>query len=152
MLAMYMEVSLSWLYHCFKAAASAWSSEPLPLVPVPSRVAWLFLGWWWKDDESEDSRNCRMGTKSLKTKFSEDLLELRLINNVSQTICLKGVFRTSASISPLALTIVLSVRKFLSVVVSRLMELSNKRSCSRSVGSFYLASVTQHKQGKEDII
>lgn len=64
------------------AAASAWSSEPLPLVPVPSRVAWL------------------------------------LINNVSQTICLKGVFRTSASISPLALTIVLSVRKFLSVVVS----------------------------------
>ena len=92
-----------------------------------------------------------MGTKSLKTKFSEDLLELRLINNVSQTICLKGVFRTSASISPLALTIVLSVRKFLSVVVSRLMELSNNRNRSRSVGSFYLASVMQHKQGKGDI-
>ena len=92
-----------------------------------------------------------MGTKSLKTKFSEDLLELRLINNVSQTICLKGVFRTSASISPLALTIVLSVRKFLSVVESRLMELSNKCNRSRSVGSFYLASVMQHKQGKADI-
>ena len=97
------EVSLSWLYHCFKAAASAWSSEPLPLVPVPSRVAWLFLSWWWNVDESEDSRNCRMGTKSLKTKFSEDLLELRLINNVSQTICLKGVFRTSASIISISL-------------------------------------------------
>ena len=92
-----------------------------------------------------------MGTKSLKTKFSEHLLELRLINNVSQTICLKGVFRTSASISPLALTIVLSVRKFLSVVVSRSMELSNKHNCSRSVGSFYLASVMQHKQRKEDV-
>eukprot|EP00913_Durusdinium_trenchii_P024175 g22697.t1 len=64
------------------AAESAWFSEPLPLVPVPSRLAWLF------------------------------------INNVSQTICLKGVFRTSACVSPLALTIILSVRKFLSVVVS----------------------------------
>ncbi|OLQ04620.1 Adenylate kinase [Symbiodinium microadriaticum] len=41
-----------------------------------------------------------------------------LVNNVSQTICLKGVFRTSATVTPLALTIILSVRKFLSVVVS----------------------------------
>lgn len=64
------------------AAESAWLSEPLPLVPVPPRVAWL------------------------------------LVNNVSQIICLKGVFRTSATVSPLALTIILSVRKFLSVVVS----------------------------------
>ena len=42
--------------------------------------------------------------------------DLRLVNNVSQTICLKGVFRTSATVTPLALTIILSVRKFLSVV------------------------------------
>jgi UDP-xylose/UDP-N-acetylglucosamine transporter B4 len=41
-----------------------------------------------------------------------------LINNVSQTICLKGVFRTSASFSALSLTIILSVRKFFSVLVS----------------------------------
>lgn len=41
-----------------------------------------------------------------------------LVNNVAQTICLKGVFRASAMLSPLTLTIVLSVRKFLSVVVS----------------------------------
>ena len=26
-----------------EAAKSAWLSEPLPLVPVPSRVVWLFL-------------------------------------------------------------------------------------------------------------
>lgn len=48
-----------------------------------------------------------------------DILEpsgLRLLNNVAQTICLKGVFRASATVSPLALTIILSVRKFLSVV------------------------------------
>eukprot|EP00928_Gymnodinium_smaydae_P034182 TRINITY_DN24293_c0_g1_i1.p1 TRINITY_DN24293_c0_g1~~TRINITY_DN24293_c0_g1_i1.p1 ORF type:complete len:385 (-),score=82.89 TRINITY_DN24293_c0_g1_i1:71-1099(-) len=44
-----------------------------------------------------------------------------LVNNVSQTICLKGVFRSSAALSPLTLTIVLSVRKFLSVVVSILL-------------------------------
>merc|ERR1712174_33421 len=37
------------------------------------------------------------------------------LNNVSQVVCLKGVFRASAALSPLALTIVLSVRKFLSV-------------------------------------
>eukprot|EP00931_Biecheleriopsis_adriatica_P118158 TRINITY_DN93615_c0_g1_i1.p1 TRINITY_DN93615_c0_g1~~TRINITY_DN93615_c0_g1_i1.p1 ORF type:complete len:378 (+),score=60.21 TRINITY_DN93615_c0_g1_i1:138-1136(+) len=41
-----------------------------------------------------------------------------LINNVAQTICLKGVFLTSANVTPLSLTIILSVRKFLSVVVS----------------------------------
>ena len=26
-----------------EAAESAWLSEPLPFIPVPSRVAWLFL-------------------------------------------------------------------------------------------------------------
>jgi UDP-xylose/UDP-N-acetylglucosamine transporter B4 len=40
------------------------------------------------------------------------------VNNISQTICLKGVFRASATLSPLALTILLSVRKFVSVIVS----------------------------------
>ena len=44
---------------------------------------------------------------------------LRLLNNVAQTICLKGVFRASASVSPLALTIILSVRKFLSVMAGQ---------------------------------
>merc|ERR1712039_999080 len=38
-----------------------------------------------------------------------------ILNNISQVICLKGVFRASAALSPLSLTIVLSVRKFLSV-------------------------------------
>lgn len=41
-----------------------------------------------------------------------------LINSASQSICLKGVFRTSSSVSALTLTIILSVRKFLSVLVS----------------------------------
>merc|ERR1712190_19795 len=64
------------------AAKSALASDTIQLffvIPVPSRVIWLFL------------------------------------NNVSQVICLKGVFRASAALSPLSLTIVLSVRKFLSV-------------------------------------
>eukprot|EP00746_Dinoflagellata_sp_MGD_P042447 gnl/MRDRNA2_/MRDRNA2_202934_c0_seq1.p1 gnl/MRDRNA2_/MRDRNA2_202934_c0~~gnl/MRDRNA2_/MRDRNA2_202934_c0_seq1.p1 ORF type:complete len:361 (-),score=32.53 gnl/MRDRNA2_/MRDRNA2_202934_c0_seq1:79-1161(-) len=41
-----------------------------------------------------------------------------ILNNISQVICLKGVFRASAALSPLSLTIVLSVRKFLSVSFS----------------------------------
>lgn len=65
-----------------KAWRSAMNSEPLELVPIPSRLVWL------------------------------------LLNNVAQTICLKGVFLASATLSPLALTLVLSVRKFWSVLVS----------------------------------
>lgn len=40
------------------------------------------------------------------------------LNNVSQVICLKGVFRASAVLSPLTLTVLLSVRKFFSVGLS----------------------------------
>eukprot|EP00931_Biecheleriopsis_adriatica_P108895 TRINITY_DN83165_c0_g1_i1.p1 TRINITY_DN83165_c0_g1~~TRINITY_DN83165_c0_g1_i1.p1 ORF type:complete len:358 (+),score=76.39 TRINITY_DN83165_c0_g1_i1:42-1115(+) len=41
-----------------------------------------------------------------------------LLNNIFQLICIKGVFRLSAHYSPLTVNITLSVRKFLSVVVS----------------------------------
>lgn len=41
-----------------------------------------------------------------------------MLNNLSQLMCIKGVFRLSANYSPLTVTIVLSVRKFLSVVIS----------------------------------
>jgi UDP-xylose/UDP-N-acetylglucosamine transporter B4 len=41
-----------------------------------------------------------------------------IFNSAAQTICLKGVFLTSAVVSPLTLTIILSVRKFLSVLFS----------------------------------
>jgi len=41
-----------------------------------------------------------------------------IVNCFANMICLKGVFRTSSIVSPLTLTIVLSVRKFLSVIVS----------------------------------
>jgi len=65
------------------AAGSALQSPPVhPLLPVPTRIAWL------------------------------------LVNNLCQTICIKGVFRLSAHYSPLTVNITLSVRKFLSVVVS----------------------------------
>ncbi|CAE7631544.1 slc35b4 [Symbiodinium pilosum] len=57
-----------------------------------------------------------------------------LVNNVSQTVCLKGVFRTSATVTPLALTIILSVRKFLSVVVSIVL-FSNPWTIQHSVAT-----------------
>eukprot|EP00928_Gymnodinium_smaydae_P083734 TRINITY_DN66973_c0_g1_i1.p1 TRINITY_DN66973_c0_g1~~TRINITY_DN66973_c0_g1_i1.p1 ORF type:complete len:356 (-),score=32.33 TRINITY_DN66973_c0_g1_i1:219-1286(-) len=41
-----------------------------------------------------------------------------ILTSVAQSICLKGVFQTSAIVSPLTLTIILSLRKFLSVIVS----------------------------------
>lgn len=41
-----------------------------------------------------------------------------ILNCFANMICLKGVFRTSSVVSPLTLTILLSVRKFLSVLVS----------------------------------
>merc|ERR1719482_1435000 len=41
-----------------------------------------------------------------------------LLNNVTQLICIKGVFRLSAHYSPLTVNITLSVRKFLSVLFS----------------------------------
>lgn len=41
-----------------------------------------------------------------------------LANNLCQLVCIKGVFRLSAHFSPLTVNITLSVRKFLSVVVS----------------------------------
>jgi UDP-xylose/UDP-N-acetylglucosamine transporter B4 len=41
-----------------------------------------------------------------------------LLNCIANAVCLKGVFRTSSIVSPLALTIILSVRKFLSIIVS----------------------------------
>jgi len=40
------------------------------------------------------------------------------LNNVCQTICIKGVFRLSAFYAPLTVNVTLSVRKFLSVIVS----------------------------------
>ncbi|CAE8619151.1 unnamed protein product [Polarella glacialis] len=40
------------------------------------------------------------------------------INNLCQLVCIKGVFRLSANYSPLTVNITLSVRKFLSVMVS----------------------------------
>lgn len=40
------------------------------------------------------------------------------LNCFANMICLKGVFRTSSIVSPLTLTIILSVRKFLSVIIS----------------------------------
>lgn len=41
-----------------------------------------------------------------------------VLNNLTQLACIKGVFRLSAHYSPLTVNIALSVRKFLSVVVS----------------------------------
>lgn len=41
-----------------------------------------------------------------------------VLNNLTQLACIKGVFRLAANYSPLTVTIVLSVRKFLSVVIS----------------------------------
>lgn len=41
-----------------------------------------------------------------------------LLNNASQLVCIKGVFRLSAHYSPLTVNITLSVRKFLSVMFS----------------------------------
>lgn len=41
-----------------------------------------------------------------------------MANNLCQLVCIKGVFRLSAHFSPLTVNITLSVRKFLSVVVS----------------------------------
>jgi len=41
-----------------------------------------------------------------------------VLNNLTQLACIKGVFRLSANYSPLTVNITLSVRKFLSVVLS----------------------------------
>lgn len=41
-----------------------------------------------------------------------------VLGGCAQTVCLKGVFKTSAVVSPLTLTIVLAVRKFLTVTFS----------------------------------
>merc|ERR1719359_2835021 len=41
-----------------------------------------------------------------------------ILNNVTQLICIKGVFRLSAHYTPLTVNITLSVRKFLSVCFS----------------------------------
>jgi len=41
-----------------------------------------------------------------------------ILNNVTQAICIKGVFYLAAAHSPLTVNITLSVRKFLTVVVS----------------------------------
>lgn len=41
-----------------------------------------------------------------------------LLNNASQLVCIKGVFRLSAHYNPLTVNITLSVRKFLSVMFS----------------------------------
>jgi len=41
-----------------------------------------------------------------------------VLNCFANAVCLKGVFRTSSIVSPLTLTIILSVRKFLSIIVS----------------------------------
>eukprot|EP00747_Dinoflagellata_sp_TGD_P185241 gnl/TRDRNA2_/TRDRNA2_41677_c0_seq1.p1 gnl/TRDRNA2_/TRDRNA2_41677_c0~~gnl/TRDRNA2_/TRDRNA2_41677_c0_seq1.p1 ORF type:complete len:360 (-),score=45.00 gnl/TRDRNA2_/TRDRNA2_41677_c0_seq1:82-1161(-) len=41
-----------------------------------------------------------------------------VLNNIAQTVCIKGVFRLTAHCSPLTVNIVLSVRKFLSVLFS----------------------------------
>merc|ERR1712187_1070541 len=41
-----------------------------------------------------------------------------VLNNLTQLACIKGVFRLSANFSPLTVNVTLSVRKFLSVVVS----------------------------------
>mmetsp|Transcript_48648 Transcript_48648/g.122751 ORF Transcript_48648/g.122751 Transcript_48648/m.122751 type:complete len:357 (+) Transcript_48648:76-1146(+) len=41
-----------------------------------------------------------------------------VLNNLTQLACIKGVFRLSANFSPLTVNVTLSVRKFLSVVLS----------------------------------
>jgi len=41
-----------------------------------------------------------------------------ILNNITQLCCIKGVFRLSALYTPLTVNITLSVRKFMSVVVS----------------------------------
>jgi len=41
-----------------------------------------------------------------------------ILNNFTQLACIKGVFRLAANYSPLTVTITLTVRKFLSVVIS----------------------------------
>eukprot|EP00930_Biecheleria_cincta_P049478 TRINITY_DN34678_c0_g1_i1.p1 TRINITY_DN34678_c0_g1~~TRINITY_DN34678_c0_g1_i1.p1 ORF type:complete len:399 (-),score=51.67 TRINITY_DN34678_c0_g1_i1:41-1237(-) len=41
-----------------------------------------------------------------------------ILGSIAQSVCLRGVFKTSAVVSPLTLTIVLSVRKFLTVIFS----------------------------------
>jgi len=41
-----------------------------------------------------------------------------ILNCFANAVCLKGVFRTSSIVSPLTLTIILSVRKFLSIIFS----------------------------------
>merc|ERR1712087_48061 len=55
-----------------------------------------------------------LGSKGISLQLPSRVVWL-ILNNISQVICLKGVFRASAALSPLSLTIVLSVRKFLSV-------------------------------------
>lgn len=45
-------------------------------------------------------------------------LVFMVLNNLTQLACIKGVFRLSAHCSPLTVNITLSVRKFLSVVIS----------------------------------
>jgi len=41
-----------------------------------------------------------------------------ILGGVAQSVCLRGVFKTSSIVSPLTLTIILSVRKFLTVTFS----------------------------------
>ena len=70
----------------------------------------------WQDMKTATPCRPQDITKEVSMIADDSSTDLRLVNNVSQTICLKGVFRTSATVTPLALTIILSVRKFLSVV------------------------------------
>lgn len=73
------------------------------------------------------------------------------VNNVSQTICLKGVFRASATLSPLSLTILLSVRKFLSVVLS-IVWFQNPWSTLHSIATvFIFGGAFAYSQAKEPL-
>merc|ERR1712113_1226492 len=81
-----------------------------------------------------------------------------VLNNVSQVICLKGVFRASAALSPLSLTIVLSVRKFLSVGFS-ILWFGNPWTLLHSVatvlifgGAFAYSQVNAFKDAGKDAV
>lgn len=78
---------------------------------IPSIFAWSSIKTHW---------NLMFDTPSLDPVYFPIPIVVCILvcNNVSQAVCIKGVFMLAARHSPLTVNIVLSVRKFLTVIVS----------------------------------
>lgn len=97
-----------------KASKNALADEFLFTAHVASLAMIVAL---WKD--IAHSAQLAIATPPLSDLFPlPRRIAWLVLNNVSQLVCIKGVFRLSAHYSPLTVNITLSVRKFLSVLFS----------------------------------